>query len=49
MARAVIGGVITSTLLTLVVVPVLYSYLHVFGQRVAAWFARGRVARVRTG
>jgi len=25
--RAIIGGVITSTLLTLVVVPVLYSYL----------------------
>ncbi len=27
MGRAIIGGVITSTLLTLVVVPVLYSYL----------------------
>ena len=27
MGRAVIGGVITSTLLTLVVVPVLYTYL----------------------
>jgi len=27
MARAVIGGLITSTLLTLVVVPVVYSYL----------------------
>ena len=27
MGRAVIGGLITSTLLTLVVVPVLYSYL----------------------
>ena len=33
MGRAIIGGVITSTLLTLVVVPVLYSYL-----------ARGRLA-----
>jgi hypothetical protein len=27
MGRAIIGGVITSTLLTLVVVPVLWSYL----------------------
>jgi hypothetical protein len=27
MGRAIIGGVLTSTLLTLVVVPVLYSYL----------------------
>jgi hypothetical protein len=27
MGRAIIGGVITSTLLTLVVVPVLYTYL----------------------
>jgi HAE1 family hydrophobic/amphiphilic exporter-1 len=27
MARAVIGGLITSTLLTLVVVPVVYTYL----------------------
>ena len=27
MGRAIIGGVITSTLLTLVVVPVLYSFL----------------------
>jgi len=35
MGRAIIGGVITSTLLTLVVVPVLYSYL-VRDRRVAA-------------
>ena len=27
MGRAIIGGILTSTLLTLVVVPVLYSYL----------------------
>jgi HAE1 family hydrophobic/amphiphilic exporter-1 len=40
MARAVIGGVITSTLLTLVVVPVLYTYLHAFSTRVRARFAR---------
>jgi hydrophobe/amphiphile efflux-1 (HAE1) family protein len=42
MGRAIIGGVITSTLLTLVVVPVIYSYLDVWGRRAAAWFhARG--------
>ncbi len=36
MARAVIGGLITSTLLTLIVVPVVYSLLDDFG----AWMAR---------
>jgi multidrug efflux pump subunit AcrB len=41
MGRAVIGGVITSTLLTLVVVPVAYTYLDSLGKRVAAWFRRG--------
>ncbi len=34
MARAVIGGLITSTLLTLLVVPVVYSYFDGMG----AWF-----------
>jgi hydrophobe/amphiphile efflux-1 (HAE1) family protein len=38
MGRAVIGGVITSTLLTLVVVPVAYTYLDSWGTRVARWF-----------
>lgn len=38
MGRAVIGGVITSTLLTLVVVPVAYSYLDNLGKRVAKYF-----------
>jgi hydrophobic/amphiphilic exporter-1 (mainly G- bacteria), HAE1 family len=33
MARAVIGGLITSTFLTLLVVPVVYSVLDDFGQR----------------
>ena len=36
MGRAIIGGVITSTLLTLVVVPVLWSYLVRDGKRRAA-------------
>ena len=36
MARAVIGGLITSTLLTLIVVPVVYSLLDDFG----AWVGR---------
>ncbi|KQW96490.1 nodulation protein NolG [Massilia sp. Root418] len=37
MGRAVIGGVITSTLLTLVVVPVAYTYLDTLGKRCARW------------
>ncbi len=37
MAHAIIGGIITSTLLTLVVVPVIYTYLDDFTQ----WFKRG--------
>jgi hydrophobic/amphiphilic exporter-1 (mainly G- bacteria), HAE1 family len=40
MGRAVIGGVITSTLLTLVVVPVAYSYLDKWGRRAAARLSR---------
>jgi multidrug efflux pump subunit AcrB len=36
MGRAIIGGVITSTLLTLIVVPVIYSYLD----DLAAWAKR---------
>jgi hydrophobe/amphiphile efflux-1 (HAE1) family protein len=38
MGRAVIGGVITSTLLTLVVVPVAYTYLDSLGKRAARFF-----------
>lgn len=38
MGRAVIGGIITSSLLTLVVVPVLYTYLYALGQRAKRWF-----------
>jgi hypothetical protein len=32
--------VITSTLLTLVVVPVLYTYLDAWGAKAKAWFTR---------
>jgi multidrug efflux pump subunit AcrB len=41
MGRAIIGGVITSTLLTLVVVPVIYTYLDRFGE----WLKARRAAR----
>ena len=41
MGRAIIGGVVTSTLLTLVVVPVLYTYLD----RFAEWRKARRAAR----
>ena len=37
MAHAVIGGLITSTLLTLVVVPVVYTYLDDFGAWCGVW------------
>jgi len=40
MARAVIGGLITSTLLTLLVVPVVYTYLDDFGAWLAHWWRR---------
>jgi HAE1 family hydrophobic/amphiphilic exporter-1 len=42
MARAVIGGLVTSTLLTLFVVPVVYTLLDDAG----VWLRRRRVARV---
>jgi multidrug efflux pump subunit AcrB len=41
MGRAIIGGVITSTLLTLVVVPVIYTYLDRFSE----WLRVRRAAR----
>jgi HAE1 family hydrophobic/amphiphilic exporter-1 len=40
MAHAVIGGLITSTLLTLVVIPVVYTYLDDFGVKVSALIKR---------
>jgi multidrug efflux pump subunit AcrB len=41
MGRAIIGGVVTSTLLTLVVVPVIFTYLD----RYAEWLKARRAAR----
>ena len=41
MGSAIIGGVITSTLLTLVVVPVIYTYLDRFFE----WHKARRAAR----
>jgi HAE1 family hydrophobic/amphiphilic exporter-1 len=40
MGRAVIGGVITSTVLTLLIVPVLYTYLHRLAERTKAFWHR---------
>jgi HAE1 family hydrophobic/amphiphilic exporter-1 len=40
MAHAVIGGLVTSSLLTLVVVPVVYTYLDDFGGWVGGWVKR---------
>jgi HAE1 family hydrophobic/amphiphilic exporter-1 len=47
MARAVIGGLITSTLLTLIVVPVVYTYLDDVAARVRRWWLRGVPAERR--
>ncbi|MCW5981499.1 MAG: efflux RND transporter permease subunit [Bryobacteraceae bacterium] len=49
MARAVIGGLITSTLLTLVVVPVVYTYLDDLGARGARWWTRKTPAETAVG
>ena len=46
MGRAIIGGVLTSTLLSLVVVPVIYSYLDRWETLVKTWFAGGAARRV---
>ena len=42
MGRAVIGGVITSTLLTLLVVPALYTYMYSLSEKVKAIGTKGR-------
>ena len=44
MAHAIIGGVITSTLLTLIVVPVIYTYLDDGKQRFLRLFAKKKAA-----
>ena len=40
MAHAVIGGIITSTVMTLLVVPVLYTYMDSLGAMATRWFTR---------
>ena len=48
MARAVIGGLITSTLLSLLVVPVVYTYLDDFKpSAMLAWITRRKPAEQR--
>jgi HAE1 family hydrophobic/amphiphilic exporter-1 len=48
MARAVIGGLITSTLLSLIVVPVVYTYLDdLRPATLLAWFRRPRRAQAQ--
>ena len=50
MARAVIGGLITSTLLTLVVVPVVYTYLDgLRPETVREWLSFRRRRKVESG
>jgi HAE1 family hydrophobic/amphiphilic exporter-1 len=49
MARAVIGGLITSTLLTLIVVPVVYTYLDGLGAALARWWHHRTPAHARLG
>src|SRR3546814_17756351 len=41
MAVAVIGGLLTSTALSLLVVPVVFSYLDGFERRLRRWLRRG--------
>ena len=47
MARAVIGGLITSTLLTLIVVPVVYTFLDDLASLLARWWTRGTPEHAR--
>ena len=44
MAHAVIGGLISSTLLTLVFVPVVLTYLDGMARRIKRWLRPGSVA-----
>lgn len=45
LARAVIGGLTTTTILTLVVIPVLYIVFEQTGERVKGYFRRRKLAR----
>jgi HAE1 family hydrophobic/amphiphilic exporter-1 len=45
MARAVVGGLITSTMLTLIVIPVFFDLLDEFTWKKAWVWARNKVAR----
>jgi HAE1 family hydrophobic/amphiphilic exporter-1 len=49
MARAVIGGLITSTLLTLIVVPVVYTFLDDLGALLVRLWHRGTPAHALAG
>lgn len=49
MARAVIGGLITSTLLTLIVVPVVCTYLDDVSVKVVRWHLGQAAARMKPG
>lgn len=44
MGRAVIGGIITSTMLTLLVVPIVYTYLDHWGRKAQRYFAKKAIA-----
>ena len=46
LGRAVIGGVITSTVLTLIVIPTVYEILDEWRERLFARFGRRAVAHV---
>jgi HAE1 family hydrophobic/amphiphilic exporter-1 len=48
MARAVVGGLITSSLLTLIVVPVVYSFLDDLGGGIKHRLTRAERAHKRT-
>ncbi|MFZ6657156.1 efflux RND transporter permease subunit [Undibacterium sp. TJN19] len=48
MGRAVIGGIITSTLLTLLVVPIAYTYLDDLGKKALGFFAYKDTGMVET-
>jgi HAE1 family hydrophobic/amphiphilic exporter-1 len=49
MARAVIGGLITSTVLTLIVVPVAYTFLDDIAGRLRAWWGTPVAAAAESG